>query len=168
MTVIRQSSRKIASVIFSKPEPIDPSGSYCCTAVRCSDGQRLAFAGVRLSVAVAPANLPRLDEIHVGWPVLLFAFGLSLLTAITFGVFPSLRSLRADPQLVLQSGSPRMSGARKATATRRLLVAFEVACTVVLLILTSLVSRSFSRVLNQDRSFRSDHLIVGEVNLLRY
>jgi hypothetical protein len=48
-------------------------------------------------VAVAPANLPRLNEIHVSWPVLLFAFGLSLLTAITFGVFPSLRSLRADP-----------------------------------------------------------------------
>jgi predicted permease len=130
-------------------------------------GVFFAFAGVRVFVAVAPANLPRLDEINVSWPVLLFAFGLSLLTAITFGVFPSLRSLRADPQLVLlQSGSPRMSGARKATATRRLLVAFEVACTVVLLIFTALVSRSFSRVLNQDRAFRSEHLIVAEVNLL--
>jgi MacB-like periplasmic core domain len=59
-----------------------------------------------------------------------------------------------------------MSGARKATATRRLLVAFEMACTVVLLIFAALVSRSFSRVLNQDRAFRSDHLIVAEVNLL--
>ena len=68
--------------------------------------------------------------------------------------------------MVLQSGSPRMFGARKATATRRLLVAFEVACTVVLLIFTALVSRSFSRVLDQDRAFRSDHLIVAEVNLL--
>jgi predicted permease len=129
-------------------------------------GVFVAFAGVRLFVAVAPANLPRLDEVHVSWPVLFFAFGLSLLTAITFGVLPSLRSLGADPQLVLQSGSPRMSGARKATATRRLLVAFEVGCTVVLLIFTALVSRSFSRVLNQDRAFRSDHLIVAEVNLL--
>ena len=129
-------------------------------------GVFVAFAGVRLFVAVAPSNLPRLDEVRISWPVLLFAFGLSLLTAIAFGVFPSLRSLRVDPHQVLQSGSLRMSGARKATATRRLLVAFEVACTVVLLIFTALVSRSFSRVLNQDRAFRSEHLMVAEVNLL--
>jgi predicted permease len=129
-------------------------------------GVFVAFAGVRLFVAVAPPNLPRLDEVHVSWPVLLLAFGLSLLTAITFGVLPSLRSLRADPQAVLQSGSQRMFGARKTTATRRLLVGFEVACTVVLLIFTALVSRSFSRVLKQDRAFRSDHLLVAEVNLL--
>ncbi len=129
-------------------------------------GVFVAFAGVRLFVAVAPANLPRLDEIHVSWPVLLFAFGLSLLTALVFGVFPSLRSLRTDPQQVLQSSSSRMSGAKETTAMRRLLVAFEVACTVVLLIFTALVSRSFSRVLNQDREFRSGHLLVAEVNLL--
>jgi predicted permease len=126
----------------------------------------VAFAGVRLFVAAAPSNLPRLDESHVSWPILLFAFGLSLLTAITFGVVPSLRYLRVDPQLVLQSGSSRMSGAQKATGTRRLLVAFEVTCTILLLIFTALVSRSFARVLNQDRGFRSNHLIVAEVNLL--
>ena len=129
-------------------------------------GVFVAFAGVRLFVAAAPSNLPRLDEAHVSWPILFFAVGLSLLTAIIFGVLPSLRSLRADPQMVLQSGSPRMFGARKATATRRLLVGFEVACTAVLLIFTALVSRSFARVLNQDRSFRSDHLVVAQVNLL--
>lgn len=129
-------------------------------------GVFVAFAGVRLFVAAAPSNLPRLDEAHVSWPILFFAVGLSLLTAIIFGVLPSLRSLRADPQMVLQSGSPRMFGARKATATRRLLVGFEVACTAVLLIFTALVSRSFARILNQDRSFRSDHLVVAQVNLL--
>lgn len=129
-------------------------------------GVLLAFAGVRLFVAVAPANLPRLDEVQVSWPILFFAAGLSVLTAITFGILPSFRSLRTDPQQVLQSGSSRMFGARKATATRRLLVAFEVACTLVLLIFTALVARSFSRVLNQDRAFNSGHLMVAQVNLL--
>jgi hypothetical protein len=105
-------------------------------------GVFVAFAGVRLFVAAAPSNLPRLDEVHVSWPILLFAVGL------------------------LQSGSPRMFGARKATATRHLLVGFEVACTAVLLIFTALVSRSFARILNQDRAFRSDHLVVAQVNLL--
>ena len=126
----------------------------------------VAFAGVRLFVAVAPANLPRLGEAHVSWPVLLFALGVSVLTALTFGVVPSLRSLHTDPQLALQSGSPRASGSRDAVATRRVLVAAEVACTVVLLILTALVSRSFARVLDQGRTLHSDHLLIAEVNLL--
>ncbi len=45
-------------------------------------------------------------------------------------------------------------------------MAFEVACTLVLLIFTALVARSFSRVLNQDRAFNSGHLMVAQVNLL--
>jgi predicted permease len=129
-------------------------------------GVFVAFAGVRLFVVVAPPNLPRLNEVHVSWPVLIFAFGVTLLTAVAFGVLPSLRALRVDPQLVLHAGSPRTFGARKTTAMRRVLVGFEVACTVVLLIFTALLSRSFARVLNQDREFRSDHLIIAEVNLL--
>ena len=48
----------------------------------------------------------------------------------------------------------------------RLLVAIEVACTVVLLILTVLVSRSFARVLDQGCTLHSDHLLIAEVNLL--
>jgi predicted permease len=129
-------------------------------------GVFVALVGVRLFVVVAPSNLPRLNEVHVSWPVLLFAFGVTLLTAVAFGVFPSLRALRVDPQLVLHAGSPRAFGARKTTAMRRILVGFEVACTVVLLIFTALLSRSFARVLNQDRAFRSDHLVIAEVNLL--
>jgi len=129
-------------------------------------GVLVAFAGVRLFVAAAPSNLPRLEQVRVSWPLLFFALALALLTAIGFGVLPWLRSLRTDPAVILQSGSPRLFGARKATATRRLLVGFEVACTTVLLIFTALVSRSFVRILNQDRAFRSDHLVVAEVNLL--
>jgi putative ABC transport system permease protein len=126
----------------------------------------VAFVGVRLFVAFAPANLPRLGEAHVSWPVLLFALGVSLLTAVIFGVVPSLRSLRSDPQLALQSGSPRSAGSRDVAGMMRLLVAIEVACTVVLLILTALVSRSFARVLDQGRTLHSDHLLIAEVNLL--
>jgi len=129
-------------------------------------GTLLAFVGVRIFVAIAPANLPRLNEVHVSWPILLFAAGLSVFTALVFGSLPALRSLRTDPQQVLQSGSTRIFSAREAMATRRLLVAFEVASTVVLLIFTSLVARSFSRILNQDRAFDSNHVIVVQADLL--
>jgi predicted permease len=129
-------------------------------------GAALAFTGVRLFVAIAPANLPRLSEVTVSWPMLLFAAAISVVTAVLFGSLPALRTLRTHPQQVLQSHSSRVFGARKAAITRRLLVAFEVACTVVLLIFTTLVAQSFSRVLNENRSFQADHVIVAEVNLL--
>jgi predicted permease len=129
-------------------------------------GVLLSFAGIRLFVAIAPANLPRLNEVHVSWPVLLFAAGISVLAALVFGGFPALRFLRTDPQPVLQSTSTRLLNARKATATRRLLVGFEVASTVVLLIFTSLVARSFSKILSQDRAFDSAGVFVVEADLL--
>jgi predicted permease len=126
----------------------------------------LAFAGVRFFIAISPANLPRLSEVHVSWPILLFAASLTGCTALLFGSLPALRSLRTEPQQVLQSVSIRIFSVREATATRRFLVMFEVASTVVLLIFTSLVARSFSRILNQDRAFDSNHVIVAQADLL--
>jgi predicted permease len=140
--------------------------SLVLSAVGGAAGMLLALAGVRAFVAIAPANLPRLNEVQVSWPILVFAVFLSVLTALIFGSLPALRSLRTDPQQVLQSGSTRIFSAREATATRRWLVAFEVASTVVLLIFTSLVARSFSRVLNQDRAFDSNQVIVAQAELL--
>ena len=140
--------------------------SLVLSAVGEFAGTQLAFVGVRVFVAIAPANLPRLNEVHVSWPILLFAAGLSVFTALMFGSLPALRSLRTDPQQVLQSGSARIFSAREAMATRRLLVAFEVASTVVLLVFTSVVARSFSRILNQDRAFDSNQVIVAQADLL--
>ena len=140
--------------------------SIILSAVGGFAGMLLAFAGVRFFVAIAPANLPRLTEVHVSWPILLFAASLSVCTALLFGSLPALRSLRTDPQQVLQSVTMRIFNVREATATRRLLVMFEVASTVVLLIFTSLVARSFSRILNQDRAFDSNHVIVAQADLL--
>jgi predicted permease len=142
------------------------SESLILSTIGGAAGILFAFAGVRVFVAVAPANLPRLNEVHVSWPILFFAAGLSILTAIAFGTLPSLRSVRINPQQVLQSGSSRISGVRKATDLRRILVAFEVSCTVVLLTLSALIVRSFSNLINEDHAFNSGHLVVAEVNLL--
>lgn len=65
-------------------------------------GILFAMAGVRIFVAAAPAGLPRLNEVAVSWPVLLFAAGLSVATALVFGILPALRSMRANPQAVMQ------------------------------------------------------------------
>ena len=107
-------------------------------------GVMLAFSGVRLLIALAPGNVPRLNEVQVNLPVLLFAAGASIASALLFGVLPALRSLRVHPQAALQANSSRTANTQEGRRTRSLLVATEVACTVVLLIITSLVLRSFS------------------------
>jgi predicted permease len=128
-------------------------------------GVALAFVGVRLFMALVPANVPRLNEVHVNIPVLLFAAGLSVLSALSFGILPALRSLRVDPQAALQANSSRTVNTLEGHRTRSLLVAAQVACTVVLLIVTSLVLRSFSHLLRQNRGFDSSHVTLAEVGL---
>ena len=131
-----------------------------------SAGILLALGGIRLFAAIAPENLPRLREIHITWPVLLFACGVSVTTALLSGIFPALSSLRSNPQRALHSSSTRVIRAGQASFARRVLITFEIACTVVLLIVTGLVVRSFSRVLNQQHDFDAQHVVLAEVDLL--
>jgi predicted permease len=141
------------------------SESLVLAIVGGAAGIALAFAGVRLLIALAPANIPRLDEVHVSTPVLLFAAGLSIVAAIAFGVLPALRSLRVAPQAALQANSLRAANTQDSHRARGLMVAAQVACTVVLLIVTSLALRSFSRLLRQGRGFDASHLTVAQVDL---
>lgn len=128
-------------------------------------GVLLAFLGVRLFVAAAPANLPRLGAIAISWPVLLGAAALSILTALVFGLVPALRSMRVDPQTAMQTSSTRVSGSRDSQRTRHILVAAEVACTLALLVVTGLLIRSFSHLLDQNRDFDSSHVTLAQVFL---
>jgi predicted permease len=139
--------------------------SFVLAAIGGIAGVAFAFLGVRLLIAAAPANIPRLSDVSVNLPVLLFAVGLSIFTAVLFGVLPAVRSLRVNPQAALQSNPSRIANTRQGSTTRSLLVAAEVACTVVLLIVTGLVLRSFSQVLRQNRGFDSSHVTVAQVDL---
>jgi predicted permease len=139
--------------------------SFVLAVVGGIAGVALAFLGVRLLLAAAPANVPRLSDVSVNLPVLLFAAGLAIFTAVLFGVLPALRSLRVNPQSALQSNPSRIANTRQGSATRNLLVAAQVACTVVLLVITGLVLRSFSQVLRQGRGFDSGHVTLAQVDL---
>jgi predicted permease len=129
-------------------------------------GVGLAFVGVQVLLALVPANVPRLDEVHVSMPVLLFAAGLAMVCAVAFGLLPALRSLDVQPQEALQANSSRTVNSRQGLRTRSVMVAGQVACTVVLLILTSLVLRSFERLMRQERGFDTSHVAFAQVNLL--
>jgi len=128
-------------------------------------GIALAFAGVRLLLALVPSDMPRLNEVQVNLPVLLFAVGLSIAAALAFGILPTVLSLDVHPQAALQANSSRTVNSRQGRRTRSVLVAAQVACTVVLLIVTSLVLRSFSHMVRQNRGFDSSHVTMAQVDL---
>jgi putative ABC transport system permease protein len=128
-------------------------------------GILLSFTGVRLFLSAAPANLPRLDEVQISWPVLLFAAGLAITTALLFGMVPALRSMHVDPRSAIQTNSTRVANSRQGQRTRNLLVSTEIACTVVLLIVTALMMHSFDRLLTQRRDFDADQVTAAEVDL---
>jgi predicted permease len=131
----------------------------------------IAFAFTAQNVLVQIAStLPRLNEVRLSLPMLALTLGLSLATSQLFGILPALRSLRVPPQRALQSSATRLSANRHATRSRRVLVTVEVALSVTLLIVTALVTRSFSRLLTQDRLFSADRvtLVKAELDLPKY
>ena len=128
-------------------------------------GVLAAAGGVRLFVAAAPAGMPRLSSVQVSWPVLVGALGLSVATALLFGLVPAIRSLRIEPQSALKTKSQNAASTRAGERARNMLVAGEVACTVGLLILCGLLLRSLSTVLTQHRDFDASHLTLVRVDL---
>jgi predicted permease len=128
-------------------------------------GTALAYVGVRALMTLVPANVPRVNEVEVNLPVLVFSAGLSVAAALSFGILPAFRSLGIHPQSALQANTSRAANTPEGRRTRSFFVALQVACTVVLLIVTALVLRSFSHLLSENRGFDSGHVTLAVVDL---
>ena len=96
-------------------------------------GFGLAWAGIRDLLAIAPANLPRLDAIRIDPAALAFSIGAGLAAALLFGLAPALRAARPDVAQVLRA-SGRASGLAGGSFLRNTVVVAEVALCFVLLV----------------------------------
>lgn len=112
---------------------------------------------------INPGNIPRLDDVGIDGPVLLFTLGISVLTGIVFGLVPALRVSRTDLNVALKAGgrSGTDGGGLHATRDklRGLLVAVEIALSLMLLVGAGLLVRSFARLQNVPPGFNPDHVI---------
>jgi ABC-type antimicrobial peptide transport system permease subunit len=82
-------------------------------------GLLLAAWGTHAALGVLPNALPRSNEIHLNVTVLLFAFGISILVGITFGLVPALKTANPDLHETLKEGGRGGSGARHDSQPRR-------------------------------------------------
>jgi putative ABC transport system permease protein len=128
-------------------------------------GVALAMGGVRLLLAMQTGNLPRANEIRVDWPVMLFAVGVSVLTAVALGLLAVWQGTRGDIRETLSSSQRTQAGSGSSARVRRSLVVSQMALTVVLLVGAGLLARSFVRLLEINPGFRTEHVVVLDLSL---
>jgi putative ABC transport system permease protein len=126
-------------------------------------GLALAWAGIKELRALAPADLPRLDNITVDIRVLAFTALAGLAAAILFGMTPALRASRPRLMNVLR-GIGRNTGLGTGTITRNVVVTAEVALSFVLLVGSGLMFRSFLQLQRIDPGFDSRSLLTFVLN----
>ena len=125
-------------------------------------GLALAWAGIRELLAVAPANLPRMDTIRIDAPVLAFTAIAALVAAGIFGMVSALRASRPNVASLL-GGSSRNEGLTSGGLLRKLVVVIEVALCFMLLVGSGLMFRSFRDLEHVNPGFDPHGLLTFQV-----
>jgi predicted permease len=129
-------------------------------------GVGLAYAGVRFLVATGPANLPRLSEISIDARTLAFAWFLSVLSGLLFGLIPALKYAGKRTTSALQSAGRTISVSRERHRARNLLVMGQVATAVVLVVSAGLMIRTFRALRTVDPGFTgAQHLQLMRISI---
>jgi len=138
------------------------SESLLLSSVAAVAGLAIAYWAAKFATLAQPAKLASQKYTILDWRVLGFAIGLALLTGVLFGVVPALvvRHLQPSGDLArMHSAAPR------STRLRGILIAMQVALTLILLAGSVTMGRSFLDLLDHGMGFRTDHLVAMSVSL---
>ncbi len=133
--------------------------------VGCVAGLALAPFAVDGLLALAPPSLPRTEAIGVDASVIAITLGVSILLAIGAALWPALRLSGRGVWERLRASGPRAGGAADAARTRSILVAVQVALSLVLLVSAGLVARSVATLLRADAGFEAAGVLTFRVPL---
>jgi putative ABC transport system permease protein len=125
----------------------------------------LAAWGVEALRSAGLDSIPRIQEIGIDGRVLLFTFGITVLTGFLFGLLPAITASRSDLQTHLKEGARTIAGSRRSRRIRHVLVASEVALAVVLVIGAGVMLRSVAKLQRSDTGFRTDDVLTARVSL---
>ncbi len=134
-------------------------------------GVFLGAIGLRVLLAVAPAELPRLPVEHLSLfglldgRILVFAAAVSAFTGVLFGLVPALQISRPDLNSSLREGSARTSAGTRRQRTRNTLVVFEVALSLVLLVGAALMIRTLLALRNVQPGFQAASVLTMSSSL---
>jgi putative ABC transport system permease protein len=129
------------------------SESLMLAAISGVIGILFSMWGTHVLSTLSQRSLPRIREIGVDGSVLVFTGGLSLLTGILFGLMPALQISKSDLNTALRDEGRGSTGSRRRNVARNLLVVSQVALSMILLIGSGLLIRSFIRLQTASPGF---------------
>jgi putative ABC transport system permease protein len=130
-------------------------------------GLALAWVALRAGISSFPETLPRVSSIALDWKVVVFAFGLVLVTGCLCGLIPAVAAARTDVNDALKEGGRTGSAGAGHARLRSVLVIAELAVALVLLTASGLLLRSFEKMRSVDLGLRTDHMLTAHYNLPR-
>jgi putative ABC transport system permease protein len=127
-------------------------------------GLFLSNWGIKLFELLSPSWMPRTANAPVDARILLFTFGVCILTGIVFGLVPAFRASKNDVNETLR-GEGRTTASASRQRTQNVLVIAEIAVALVLLICAGLMINTLTRVLRTNPGFAPEHLVTAQVRL---
>ncbi|MEN3333017.1 MAG: hypothetical protein V7641_2382 [Blastocatellia bacterium] len=128
-------------------------------------GLLLATSSLDLLISLSPMRIPRLAEVHIDSRVLGFLSLIVLLTGTIFGTLSAFRLSDRDLRDALKEGSGRASASLARQRLRSALVVAEIALSLILLLGTGLMLRSFLKLQSVDPGFRPEGVLCINVTL---
>jgi predicted permease len=116
-------------------------------------GLGLAYGALKMLVAIAPAGLPRINEVGINGPVLLFTLIVAMLASLLFGCVPILKYAGARLTTGIREGGRGLSQSKEQHRARNSLVVVQVALALVLLICSGLMIRTFRALTKVNPGF---------------
>jgi len=130
-------------------------------------GMAVAYAGAKALLRLSPASLPRAAEIGISWEVAAFTLAISVACGLVCGLAPAVEQMRLNLSGSMKEGERGASGGKGKQRLRQALVAGQIGASLVLLIGTGLLLKSFSRVEEVQPGFNAKNLLVVRLALPR-
>lgn len=132
-------------------------------------GLGIGFSGVRLLLSISPGDIPRIGEhgsaVGLDYRVLLFTFGISLLTGILFGLAPAISASRPDLTTSLNENSSRTGMGLRHNKVRSMLVVTEMALALVLVTGAALLIRTFLKLEEVNPGFTTNNVLSASMSI---
>lgn len=126
-------------------------------------GILIALFGTKSILSALPGSLPRVDEISVNAPVLLYTLVVSIAVGILFGLAPAVKSWSAAPQTSLKQGGRGSTGAHRRAQSNFAIM--QLALTLVLLVSAGLLFRTILNLSNINPGFQTQNIITFKVGI---
>ena len=119
----------------------------------------LAFVSFDAAIALAPVEVPRLDEAALNTTAMGFTAVLCLLTALVVGAVPAWQFSRGDLADVLRQGAANVTASGRSARSRQAMVVVQLAAAIVLLTAAGLLAKNFRSLMRLDLGFNPDRML---------